>query len=72
VGVRHLPKPLTAIWKEQGDAGLRAVIGVGERLAAALETLVTTGRLPMLDRLERRNGSGGAARIGPRHRSCFG
>ena len=51
VGVRHLPKPLTAIWKDQGDAGLRSVIGVGERLAAALETLVTTGRLPMLDRL---------------------
>ena len=50
-GVRHLPKPLTAIWKDQGDAGLRAVTGVGERLAAALRTLVTTGRLPMLDRL---------------------
>jgi DNA polymerase (family X) len=50
-GVRHLPKPLTAVWQEQGDAGLRAVAGVGERLAAALRSLVTTGRLPMLDRL---------------------
>ena len=49
--VRYLPKPLSAIWREQGDAGLRAVTGVGERLAAALRTLVTTGRLPMLDRL---------------------
>jgi len=50
-GVRHLQRPLIAIWLEQGDAGLRAVTGVGERLAAALRSLVTTGRLPMLDRL---------------------
>ncbi len=50
-GVRHLRKPLTAIWQEQGDSGMRAVTGVGERLAAALRSLVTTGRLPMLDRL---------------------
>lgn len=42
---------LIAIWEDQGDAGLRAVTGVGERLAAALRSLVTTGRLPMLDRL---------------------
>lgn len=51
VGVRHLPKPLAAIWQEHGDAGLRAVTGIGECLAATLRTLVTTGRLPMLDRL---------------------
>jgi len=50
-GVQRLPKPLSTIWQEQGDAGLRAVTGVGERLAAALRSLVTTGRLPMLDRL---------------------
>ena len=49
--VRYLPKPLSAIWQEQGDAGLRAVTGVGERLAWALRSLVTTGRLSMLDRL---------------------
>ncbi len=42
---------MSAIWQEQGDAGLRALTGVGERLAAALRSLVTTGRLPMLDRL---------------------
>jgi Holliday junction resolvasome RuvABC DNA-binding subunit len=50
-GVRHLGKPLVEIWREQGEEGLRAVTGVGERLATALRTLVTTGRLPMLDRL---------------------
>lgn len=50
-GIRHLQKPLSEIWHEQGDAGLRAVSGIGERLAIALRTLITTGRLPMLDRL---------------------
>jgi DNA polymerase (family X) len=50
-GVRHLPKPLIEIWNEKGEEGLHAVPGAGERLTSALRTLVTTGRLPMLDRL---------------------
>ena len=49
--VHHLPKPLSEIFRESGEEGLRAITGVGERLAAALRTLITTGRLPMLDRL---------------------
>ena len=49
--VRHLSKPLAEIWQEEGDQGLRAASGAGERLGTALRTLVTTGRLPMLDRL---------------------
>ena len=49
--VRRLSKPVAEIWCEQGDQGLRAVGGVGERLGTALRTLITTGRLPMLDRL---------------------
>jgi hypothetical protein len=49
--VQHLPKPLIEIWHEKGEEGLRAVTGAGERLSIALRTLVTTGRLPMLDRL---------------------
>ncbi len=49
--VSRLPKPLHEIWSQQGEEGLRAVTGVGERLATMLRTLVTTGRLPMLDRL---------------------
>jgi DNA polymerase (family X) len=51
LNVRHLPRSLSEIWETQGEAGLRAVTGVGERLATALRTLITTGRLPMLDRL---------------------
>lgn len=49
--IRRLPKPLSTVWREQGDAGLRALAGIGERLATSLRTLITTGRLPMLDRL---------------------
>jgi DNA polymerase (family 10) len=49
--VRRLSKPLAEIWREEGDRGLRAMSGVGERLGTALRTLITTGRLPMLDRL---------------------
>jgi DNA polymerase (family X) len=51
LSVRHLPRPLAEIWETEGEAGLRAVTGVGERLGNALRILVTTGRLPMLDRL---------------------
>lgn len=49
--VRRIEKPLHEIWRDQGEAGLRAVTGVGDRLATMLRTLLTTGRLPMLDRL---------------------
>jgi len=49
--IQHLPKPLIEIWREKGEEGLREVTGAGERLSTALRTLVTTGRLPMLDRL---------------------
>ncbi len=51
VNVRHSPKPLDEIWRAEGDAGLRRVTGIGERLGSMLRTLVTTGRLPILDRL---------------------
>ena len=49
--VRRLSRPLVEIWRQEGEEGLRRVSGVGERLGTALRTLITTGRLPMLDRL---------------------
>lgn len=49
--VRRLPIPLAQLWREGGDAALRELPGVGERLVVSLRTLITTGRLPMLDRL---------------------
>ena len=51
VTIRQLPKALVEIWREQGEEGLRAVVGIGERLATSLRILIATGRLPMLDRL---------------------
>jgi DNA polymerase (family X) len=51
VSIRRLPKPVGEIWREEGEEGLRAVVGIGERLATSLRVLVTTGHLPMLDRL---------------------
>jgi DNA polymerase (family X) len=49
--VRRLPVPLIQLWREGGDAALRELPGVGDRLALALRMLATTGRLPMLERL---------------------
>jgi DNA polymerase (family 10) len=49
--IRYLPRELVDILREQGEEGLRAVAGVGGRLATSLRILITTGRLPMLDRL---------------------
>jgi len=51
VSIRHLPKPLAEIWREDGEEGLRAVVGIGDRLATSLRILITTGCLPMLNRL---------------------
>lgn len=49
--VRRLPRPLLDLWREGGDEALRALPGVGDRIAVSLRILATTGRLPMLDRL---------------------
>jgi len=49
--IRHLQSPLIDIWRKQGDEGLHTITGSGERLTTALRTLLSTGRLPMLDRL---------------------
>jgi putative hydrolase len=49
--VRHWPRSLAEIHTTGGTAGLQALPGVGETIARALATLLTYGRLPMLDRL---------------------
>jgi DNA polymerase (family X) len=51
LAVRDLTTPVAEIWEHQGEEGLRDIPHVGERIAAALRTLITTGRLPMLERL---------------------
>ncbi len=49
--VRQLRTPLMQVWQSHGDEGLREVTGAGERMIVTLRTLLTTGRLPMLERL---------------------
>jgi predicted flap endonuclease-1-like 5' DNA nuclease len=49
--LRRLPQPIDRLLAERGLDGLRALPGVGEVLARAIRDLITTGRLPMLERL---------------------
>lgn len=49
--IRDLEEPVTALLEERGLRGLEVLPGIGEALASAIEVLVRTGRLPLLDRL---------------------
>jgi len=49
--MRHLSEPVSDILRREAVDGLRRMPGIGERLATAIRDLVTTGQLPMLNRL---------------------
>jgi putative hydrolase len=49
--LRHLERPVDAVWREQGLDGLRELPAVGDTIARAIRDLLTHGRLAMLDRL---------------------
>jgi len=49
--LRELKRPIDEIVRTEGLAGLQELPGIGETLARFIHQLVTTGRLPMLDRL---------------------
>lgn len=49
--IRELPRNITTVLHEEGLDGLDRLPGIGYGLARAISLLVTTGRLPMLDRL---------------------
>jgi hypothetical protein len=49
--VREWPHPVARIASERGVAGLAELPTIGESLARAIYQLVTTGRLPLLERL---------------------
>jgi hypothetical protein len=49
--IRRLPRPVDAVLAEGGIEALEALPGIGEGLAGAIEALVRTGRLPVLERL---------------------
>lgn len=49
--LRELDQPVTEIVRKEGLAGLQCLPGIGETLARFVYQMVTTGRLPILDRL---------------------
>jgi len=49
--LRQLEVPAQTIYRERGVAGLEDLPGIGESIARSLRALLTTGRLPMLERL---------------------
>jgi DNA polymerase (family 10) len=49
--VRRLATPVSEILQREGIDGLKSLAGIGDHLAVAIRHLVTTGRLPMLERL---------------------
>jgi DNA polymerase (family X) len=49
--LRQLDRPVVEIVREQGEAGLRKLPGIGESLAGAITEMLLTGRLPTLERL---------------------
>lgn len=49
--LRGLKRPIDDIVRTEGLKGLQKLPGIGETLARFIHQLVTTGRLPMLDRL---------------------
>ncbi|HKI57317.1 MAG TPA: helix-hairpin-helix domain-containing protein [Trueperaceae bacterium] len=49
--LRQLDSPVASIYRDQGIAGLEELPGIGESIARSLRALLTTGRLPMLERL---------------------
>jgi len=49
--LRGLSRPLDELLRDEGIDGLQRLPGIGESLARSIRDVVTTGRLPMLERL---------------------
>lgn len=49
--LRKLERPVADILQHEGVKGLRKLPGIGESLACAIQNVVLTGRLPLLDQL---------------------
>lgn len=54
----RLPTPIQDIYREQGDAGIREALGVGDRLGRVIEQSILEGRFALLERLRASNGAG--------------
>ena len=56
----RLERPIQEIFREEGDAGLRNALNIGERLAGAIRGMILDGRLPLLERLRGTAGTAGS------------
>jgi len=56
--LKSISRPVDEILRQEGEAGLRRLPGIGEGLARSIATLLITGRLPILDRLRGESDSG--------------
>jgi len=56
--LRQIDEPIDALFRREGESGLRRLAGIGERLGQAIRILLETGKLPMLDRLRGEADSG--------------
>ena len=50
--VRSADEPMSKIWQAEGVDGLRSIPWIGRRLAEAIQEILDTGRLLLLERLE--------------------
>ncbi len=50
--IRTLPEPVQRLFEREGFAGLDRLPGVGPAIASAVHSLILTGHLPMLERLQ--------------------
>ena len=50
--LRTLDRPAEEILRQEGEAGLDALPGIGESLARSIQTLLITGQLPLLEQLQ--------------------
>jgi DNA polymerase (family 10) len=58
--LRAMTQPVGEVWSEQGLPGLMGLPGIGDSLARAIEQTLSTGHMPIVERLRQ---SGAGARI---------
>src|SRR5262245_48977627 len=49
--LRAMAPPVAEVYSEKGVAGLLKLPGIGDSLARSIEKILTTGKMPMLERL---------------------
>jgi hypothetical protein len=68
--LRAMAQPVSGVWEEQGRRGLVRLPNIGDSLAAAIEKILATGRMPLIEQLKNEGRGAGlfttVADIGPK------